>query len=103
MLSRFSHGRLCVILWTVACQTPLSIGFSRQEYRSGLLCPLPGDLPHPGIEPTSLKSLHWQEGAFTLVPLFNQGRITILDEDIFLSRVHSGEKVRSEGQEISNH
>ena len=42
---------------TVARQAPLSIGFSRQEYWSGLPCPSPGDLPDPGIEPTSLKSL----------------------------------------------
>ena len=39
--------------WTVACQTPLSTGFSRQEYWSGLPCPPPGDLPDPGIEPLS--------------------------------------------------
>ena len=38
-------------LWTVACQAPLSMVFSRQEYCSGLPCPPPGDLPHPGIEP----------------------------------------------------
>ena len=38
-------------LWTVACQAPLSIGFSRQEYWSELLFPSPGDLPDPGIEP----------------------------------------------------
>ena len=42
--------------WTVACQTSLSLGFSRQEYWSGLLCPPPGDLPDPGIEPISLMS-----------------------------------------------
>ena len=39
--------------WTVACQVPLSTGFSRQEYGSVLLCPPPGDLPNPGIEPGS--------------------------------------------------
>ena len=37
--------------WTAVCQAPLSIGFSRQEYLSGLPCPAPGDLPNPGIEP----------------------------------------------------
>ena len=42
--------RLCVTPWTVACQAPLSIGFSRQEYWSGLLFPPPGDLPHQGTE-----------------------------------------------------
>ena len=40
--------------WTVACQAPLSMGFSRQEYWSGLPFPSPGDLPEPGIEPRSL-------------------------------------------------
>ena len=41
--------------WTVACQAPLSMGFSRQEYCSGLPCPPPGDLPDPGIQPASPK------------------------------------------------
>ena len=43
--------------WTVARQAPLSMGFSRQEYWSGLPCPPPGDLPDPGIKPESLASL----------------------------------------------
>ena len=42
--------------WTVAHEAPLSTGFSRQEYYSGLSFPSPGDLPDPGIEPTSLVS-----------------------------------------------
>ena len=45
--------RLFVIPWTVAHQAPLSMGFSRQEYRSGLPFPSPGDLSDPGIEPMS--------------------------------------------------
>ena len=53
MLSCFSRVRLAVILWTVAHQAPLSMGFSRQGYWSGLPFPPPGDLPHPGIEPVS--------------------------------------------------
>ena len=39
--------------WTVAYQAPLSVGFSRLEYWSGLLFPSPEDLPNPGIEPGS--------------------------------------------------
>ena len=39
--------------WTVACQAPLSMEFSKQEYWSGLPFPAPGDLPHPGIKPRS--------------------------------------------------
>ena len=42
-----------VIPWTAARQAPLSVGFSRQEYWSGLPCPAPGDLPDPGIKPRS--------------------------------------------------
>ena len=42
--------------WTVVHQAPLSMGFSRQEYWSGLPCPPPGDLPDPGIKPASLMS-----------------------------------------------
>ena len=56
MLSRFYCVQLCATLWTVACQAPLSMGFSRQEYWSGLPCAPPGDLPDPGIEPESLTS-----------------------------------------------
>jgi len=48
--------RLFATPWTIALQAPLSIGFSRQEYWSGLPFPAPGDLPDPGIEPTSLES-----------------------------------------------
>ena len=45
---------LCVTLWIVAPQAPLSVGFSRQEYWSELPRPPPGDLPDPQIEPASL-------------------------------------------------
>ena len=48
--------RLFVTLWTVAHQAPLSIGFSRLEYWSGLPFPSPGDLPDPRFEPVSLVS-----------------------------------------------
>ena len=48
-----SRAQLFVTPWTVAYQAPPSMGFSRQEYWSGLPFPSPGDLPHPGIEPGS--------------------------------------------------
>ena len=60
MPSRFSHVRLLVTLWTVACQALLSMGFFRQEYWSGLLCPPPGDLPDPRIEPASVSCIDWR-------------------------------------------
>ena len=54
--------------WTIACQAPLSMGFSRQEYWSGLPCPPSGDLPDPGIKPMSLVSPALAGGLFTLAP-----------------------------------
>ena len=66
MVNSFSPVRLFVTLWTIAQQAPLSMGFSKQEYWSGLPCPPPGDLPNPGIEPVSpvlqedsLSLCHW--------------------------------------------
>ena len=56
MLSLLSHVRPFVTPWAVALLAPLSMGFSRQEYWSGLPCPPPGDLPGPGMEPVSLMS-----------------------------------------------
>ena len=51
MLGRFSRVRLFVTPWTIAYKAPPSMGFSRQEYWSGLPFPSPEDLSHPGIEP----------------------------------------------------
>ena len=65
MLSCFSRVQHFVTLWTRACQTPLSMGFSRQEYWSGLPRPPPGDLLDPGIEPTSLMYPAFAGGFFT--------------------------------------
>ena len=49
-----SRVQLFATPWTVAYQAPLSMGFSRQQYWSGLPFPSPGDLPDPGIKPRSL-------------------------------------------------
>ena len=53
MLSCFSRVQLFATLWIVVHQAPLSVGFSQQEYWSGLPCPPPGDLLKPGIGPRS--------------------------------------------------
>ena len=51
------------------CSLPgFSVGFSRQEYWSGLPSPLPGDLPNPGLNPHLLPLLHWQGGSLSLAP-----------------------------------
>ena len=55
--------------WTIACQAPLSLGFSQEEELSRLPFPPPGDLPFPGIEPMSLASLVLTGRFFTSEPL----------------------------------
>ena len=53
VLNRFSHVQVFATPWTVACQSSLPLGFSRQEYWCGLPCPPPGDLPNTGTEPVA--------------------------------------------------
>ena len=66
MLSHFSCVQLFATLGTVACQAPLSMGFSRQEHWSGLPCPLPGDLPEAGIKSASPVAPVLQADSFPL-------------------------------------
>ena len=67
MLSRFSRVWLFETLWTVAHQVPVSLGFSRQEYWSGLPCPATRNFPDLGLEPSSLlvscigRQVHYHE------------------------------------------
>ena len=58
-----------MIPWTVARQAPLSMEFSREEYWSGVPFPILGDLPDPGIEPSSLESLALAGEFFTIEPV----------------------------------
>ena len=68
MCSVASVVRLFATLWTVTLQAPLSMGFSRQEYWSGLPCTLPGNLCNPGIEPVSLESRALQAYSLPIEP-----------------------------------
>ena len=65
VLNHFSRVGLFVAPWNVAHHAPLSMGFSRQEYWSGLPCPPPGDVPDPGIKPVSLMSPALADRFFT--------------------------------------
>ena len=67
MLSCFSHVQLFANPWTRAHQAPLPMKSSKQEYWSGLPFPLPGDPPHPGIEPTSLETPTLAGRFFTII------------------------------------
>ena len=68
VLSRFSRVWLFATLWNIASQAPQSMGFSRQEYWSGLPCLLPGGLPNPGTEPMSPSSHPLQVDSLTEPP-----------------------------------
>ena len=82
LLSRFSHVGFFATLWIVAHQSPLSMGFSRQEYWSGLPCSPPGDLPDPGIKPTSLMSPAMAGGFFTISTTWEAHKSTIFQYKI---------------------
>ena len=92
MLSRLSHVQLFATLWTVACQAPLSKGFSRQEYWSGLPCPPPGDLPDPGTEPKSPMS-PVLAGGFFIASTTWEALIYICMTDTYKQNVFSKKKI----------
>ena len=69
---------LFVTPWSVAHQAPLYMGFSRQEYWSGLPFPSPGDLPNPGIEPSLLCLQHWQMDSLPRAPPGKPYFVTLL-------------------------
>ena len=66
VLNCFIHVQLFVTLWTVVGQAPPSMGFSRRDYRSGLPCPPPRNIPNPGIKLQSLISPALAGGFFTI-------------------------------------
>ena len=74
LVKLLSHVRLSATPWTVAYQAPPSMGFSEQEYWSGLPFPSPGDLPDPGIEPGSPSLLpDFPRGSDGKVSVYNAG------------------------------
>ena len=87
--------QLFAIPWTIAHQAPLSMGFSRQEYWSGMPSPSPGDLPDPGVVPKSLVSPALAGRFFTASIAWNtvaSPKMCFLDlEDKCKQRAVSGE------------
>ena len=77
MLSHFSCAQLLVTLWTVACQAPLFIGFSRQEHWSGLPCTPQGIFPTQELNPRLLRLLHCR---WILCHLSHQGSLKALNK-----------------------
>ena len=81
--------------WTVAHQAPLSMGFPRQEYWSGLLCPPRGHLPHPGIEtpspvspPSQADLYHW--ATWDAVPFLSDTSVTLTHPSLPASHATPG-------------
>ena len=86
MLSSFCHLWLFATLRAVAHQSHLSMGFSRQEYWSGLPCPPPGDLPDQGSNQHLLSLLPWQVGS---LPLVLPGKVVIVNIKLLFCMVGS--------------
>ena len=85
------------IPWTVARQVPLSMGFSRQDYWSGVPFPAPGDLPNPGMEPTSLESQVASAGGFFTTSATWEAQvvwITVKEQSFPELPLHSGQKAK---------
>ena len=95
MLSCFSRVRFFATPWTAASQAPLSMGFSRQEYWSGLPFPSPGDLPDPKIKP---ESLALAGGFFAILPTWEP-----LRSDQSLSRVRLCDPMNRSMPGLSDH
>ena len=103
MLSCFGRVRRFVTPWSVACQAPLSMGFSWQGYWSALPFPSPGDLPDPGIEPGSLMfstlaggffttSATWEAQLTTLININRHYKLHFIDEE---AKFHGGCKLKA--------
>ena len=76
--------------WTVAHQISLSMGFSRQEHWSGVPFPPPGELPDPGVEPSSLNVFQrWQEGSSPPAP--SVSHLGFISQEHFPNEFTSGD------------
>ena len=95
VLSHFSCVRLFATPWAVARQAPLSVGFSRQEYWSGLPYLPPGSLPNPGLKLHLLSLLHWQVVSW---PLASPGKAPGQTLGMRCFRFHRITHVRSSHQ-----
>ena len=93
-----SHVQLFVTLWTIDCQAVLSMAFSRQEYWSGLPFPPPGDLPNPGIQPTSPASPALQADSLPLSHYGSVGKHT-KKQFVYLSQ-QIGRNIHSERKDM---
>ena len=99
-MKSLSRVRLFAAPWTVAHQTPLPVGFPRQEYWSGVPLPTPGDLPNPGIKPVSPALTCWffttkpHLGSPSMnIPWYNQNALLCLPPTLSISFRDGGGEV----------
>ena len=99
--SSLSHVRLFVTSWTIACEALLSMGFSRQEYWSGLPFPSPGDLPNPGMEPEYLvkKPLISVSSILTSIPPAKTRVFGMTFSSVQFSRSAASDSLRPHGSQ----
>ena len=84
-----SHVKLFETPWTIGCQVPLSMRFCRQEYRSGLPCPPPEDLPDPGIKLKSpVASALQADSSLSEPPGRNHYELEVIQVKLYLSGFH---------------
>ena len=110
VLSHLSHVRLFVTLWTIDHQAPHSMGFSRQEYWSGLTRPLPGYLLDPEMEPMSLMSPALAYGFFTTSTTWEalafehrQQKFKLLIKSLYCPGWESGDTGGEKGDKHKSH
>ena len=100
VLSHFSHVQCFATLWTIAHQAPLSMGFFRQEYWSGLLCPPPGDFPNPGIKLMSLMSFALAGRFFTTSATWKAPKLQNRGQQTISNRPNSAHHLSLYDQQI---
>ena len=92
-----NYVQLCATSQIVAHQFHLSMGFSRQEYWNGLLCPPSGDMPDPGIEPMSPMAPALQSDSLPLSHPGSQGLVGETDKSVITIWSENEQRVSSEG------
>ena len=97
MLTHFSQVWLFAILWTVACQAPLSMGFSRQKYWSGLPSPPLGDLPQPRVKPVSTMSPALAGGFFITSTTWKAQKPSLHHQTGYTCKIPLSQRTRGKG------
>ena len=94
MLSCFTPVQLLATLWAIAHLAPVPVGFSRQEYWSGLPCPAPGDIPTPGIKPASPVAPTFQADSLPLNHSYDSIQFSLVAQSCLTMPPHESQHAR---------